>query len=112
MEVLGVALVEAVLGEQAPVAVTILDPPADAVWRRVDELLGQLGGQRMRPAIADEDPDQTEVVGGRVSGHADLPADRRLGSVGDHRDELAVAEAIGPAVVRAGQRSRELLRAQ
>ena len=109
VEVFGVPLVEAVLGEQPPVAVAVLDAAAHGVGRRVDELLGQLVGQRMGLPVAHEHPHQAQRLGGGVHADVDPAAHGRVGTVGDDRHQLAVGQPVGPGVIGAGERPRELL---
>ena len=63
-------------------------------------------------AVAHEDPHHPEPLRSRERLDCGLPAHRRVGPVGDDRAQRAVGEVERPSVVRAGNRSRELLRAE
>ncbi|MPM56379.1 hypothetical protein SDC9_103181 [bioreactor metagenome] len=109
---LGVALVEAVLAGQSPVALAHLDPAAE-VERGAPQFLGDLVEQRggLLAVRAHVDPDQIEVLLDGVGRHRHLAADRRVGAVGDHRAEPAGGRVEGPAVVGAADGAVELLAA-
>ena len=113
VQVLRVAFVEAVLRRVAPSTATDVDAPS------VGELVlaqfawdGDVDRRDAARAVADEDPHHPEPLRSRERLDRDLPAHRRVGTVGDDRAQRAVVEVERPSVVRAGDRSRELLRAE
>src|SRR3546814_3500435 len=100
-------LVEPVLGVEPPVARTVLDTAAHCMGRGGDQLFGKLLVERVGVGIADENPDEAEALLGRERLHRDGSADAAVGAIGDDGDQFAVAEPVGPAVIRAADRSEE-----
>src|SRR5207248_11583287 len=67
----------------------------------------QIERERMRYLVADEGEDEVLVLLDRIRLHRD-PTDQRALGVGDDRDQLAVAQVVGEAVIRSEEHTSEL----
>src|SRR3546814_20777882 len=74
-----------------------------------NQLVGKLLVERVGVGIADENPDEAEALLGRDCLHRDGSADAAVGAIGDVGAQFAVAEPVGPAVIRAADGVREFL---
>ena len=104
----GVALVEPVLHGVAPIAPSLAEPTQhdDAL---PEEVVGHVGLEGRRLAVADVDEDDAGAFLDRVCPHphALVPDNGRVATVDQGSTEVAVGHVVCPPVVRTRDRARE-----